>query len=82
MGDEQPLVVLRDDLHQALGAHDAFGDRVEARLDRDDGEHEVRIQTDVAGGAVSRVHHQPGRLVRNEEAAGQVLGEHRLRGIG
>ena len=81
MGDELRLVVPRNDLHQALGAHDALGDGVEARLDRDDGQHHQRIEPDFTRGAVGRPHHPLGGLCRDQEAPRQVLHEDRLRGI-
>jgi hypothetical protein len=50
--EELLQVVLRDDLHQPLGADDALGDRVVARFDRHHGEDQHRVDVVALAGAV------------------------------
>ena len=50
-------VQTRYDLHESFGAHDALGNRIESRLDGDNGEDQDRIQTDDLASFLGRLHH-------------------------
>jgi len=67
----------RDHLHQALGSGVAFRDGVEARLDRDDGDDEQRIEPDAPSLEVSRGDQPAGRLAGDAIA----LGDQRRQGV-
>ena len=67
---ELVLVVARDHLHQALRPGVALRDRVEARLHRDDGDDEQRVESDALPLAVRRGDQPAGRLAGDAVALG------------
>ncbi len=81
MLEELRAVVFRDDLHQPLRAHDALGDGIEARFDRDHRKHQQRIEPDPLRGAVRDLHHLLRSLLRHYEAPRKVVDQRPLSGI-
>ena len=65
----------RDDLHQALGADAAFGDRVIARLDGNHRHDQQRVQIDPGRLAVGDLHELQHHVLGHLVAPGQELSQ-------
>ncbi len=65
-------VMLGNHLHQTLGAHQALGYRIEARLDRHDRENQEGIQAHLPTGIVRSAHELLGDIRRDPVFTGDV----------